>query len=52
MLSKVYARAKNFKPRSFKEGDPVLERISSKDDPRGIFKPNFEGLYVVLKVFL
>ena len=41
-----------FKPLEFREGDLVLKKIMSfNTDSRGKWTPNFEGPYVVTKVF-
>lgn len=49
-MAQAYDRI--FKPRSFREGDLVFEKILPfREHPRGKFKPNFEGPYIVTKVF-
>ena len=43
---------KKVRPREFKEGDLVLKRILSfQPDSRGKWTPNYEGPYVVKRVF-
>lgn len=42
---------KKVKPRVFQEGDLVLKKVLPfKEDPRGKFKPNYEGPFTVTKV--
>ncbi|KAK8655269.1 hypothetical protein V6N13_107857 [Hibiscus sabdariffa] len=48
----VRAYDKRVRPRELQEGDLVLKRPSiMKKDPRGKWKPNWEGPYVVKKAF-
>ena len=43
---------KKVRPLVFREGDLVLKKILSfKPDARGKWAPNYEGLYVVKRVF-
>ena len=43
---------KKVRPREFREGDLVLKKILSfQPDSRGKWAPNYEGPYVVKKVF-
>ena len=54
LYQKRIARAynKKIKPGMIKEGDLVLKHTKTLlTDPRGKFKPNWEGPYLVKKVF-
>ena len=44
---------KRLRPQNYKPGDLVLKRIIlPQGDPRGKWTPNYEGSFVVKKVFL
>lgn len=44
------AFAKRVRPRDIKEGDLVLKKmLPHQQDPRGKFRPNYEGPYIVRK---
>ncbi|KAL5703378.1 hypothetical protein ACHQM5_028476 [Ranunculus cassubicifolius] len=44
--------AKKVKPREFSVGDLVLKKqLPHQHDPRGKFRPNYDGPFIVKKVF-